>query len=50
MAVIIAVMFALLPTEWEVGGATGPKPGPLTARERELRDWQQTGSASSISI
>ena len=39
MAVIIAVMCAL--TEREVGGATEPKPGPLTARERQLRDWQR---------
>ena len=40
-ALIIAVMFALLPAEREVGGATEPKPRPLTARERQLRDWQQ---------
>ena len=27
--------------EKEIGGATEPKPQSLTARERQLRDWQQ---------
>jgi hypothetical protein len=35
------VIFALLPTEREAGGVTEPKSRPLTARERQLRDWQQ---------
>jgi VanZ family protein len=48
LALIIAVMFALLPTE-RVGGATEPKPRPLTARERQLRDWQQ-GQARALGV
>jgi hypothetical protein len=49
LALIIAVVFALLPTEREFGGATEPKPRPLTARERQLRDWQQ-GQARALGV
>lgn len=38
MAVMIAVVFALSPTERE-GGAVRER--PLSARERRLRDWQR---------
>jgi hypothetical protein len=41
LALIIAVIFALLPAEREFGGVTEPKSRPLTTRERQLRDWQQ---------
>jgi VanZ family protein len=38
MAVMIAVVFALLPTEREVGAV---RERPLSSRERRLRDWQR---------
>jgi VanZ family protein len=41
MALLIAVVFASLPTDSEIGGTARSQPRRLTPRERQLRDWQQ---------
>jgi len=39
MAAMIAGVFALMPLEREIGGMMQAR--PMTARERQLRDWQR---------
>jgi VanZ family protein len=41
MALLIAVVFALLPAEGDAGNAAGLQPRRLTSREQQLRAWQQ---------